>query len=497
MSGRVIGVNSAIAQVPGSGSGNGSGNIGVGFAIPSDQARKTAEQLIATGKAVAPGDRRHARPQPTTGEGVRIADRRARRQRPRSPRAGRRTRRACKPGDVILELDGKAGHRAPTSSSSAIRARVGRRQRRADRATRRAGADCQDDPASGDRLIAVPADAEGVSWTLLDINGWEFVLLAVIAVVVLGPERLPEYAAKLRGLIRQVRAMADGARGQLREQMGPEFDDIDWQPVRPASVRPAPDRAGGAARRRHERAAATSSGQSGRHRATTRRGRRRRRRRHLTPAGLTPARRRETGRRRTVPGPSSSRRSAAGGGEAQRAAGQAASGSTARGRSPRSATAAGLSGSPSTTGMPASPPSRSRVSSGIWPSSGTGAPTARVSESATRLAAAGAEDLQPRAVRQREPGHVLDDADDALVGLRARSCRRARRPRRRPPAAWSRRGSRRSGRSWADRDRDVAGARRQVEQQHVEVAPVDVGEELLQRPVQHRPAPDDDLVAGA
>ena len=37
MSGRVIGVNSAIAQVPGSGSGNGSGNIGVGFAIPSDR----------------------------------------------------------------------------------------------------------------------------------------------------------------------------------------------------------------------------------------------------------------------------------------------------------------------------------------------------------------------------------------------------------------------------------------------------------------------------
>ena len=46
------------------------------------------------------------------------------------------------------------------------------------------------------------------------------------------------------------------------------------------------------------------------------------------------------------------------------------------------------------------------------------------------------------------------------------------------------------------RDRDVAGARGQVEQQDVEVAPEDVGEELLQRAVQHRPAPDDRLVAG-
>ncbi len=46
------------------------------------------------------------------------------------------------------------------------------------------------------------------------------------------------------------------------------------------------------------------------------------------------------------------------------------------------------------------------------------------------------------------------------------------------------------------RDRDVAGAGRQVEQQHVEVAPEDVGEELLQGAVQHRPAPDHRGVAG-
>ena len=53
MNGRVIGVNSAIARVPGSDSGTG-GNIGVGFSIPSDQAAKTAQQLITTGKAEHP-----------------------------------------------------------------------------------------------------------------------------------------------------------------------------------------------------------------------------------------------------------------------------------------------------------------------------------------------------------------------------------------------------------------------------------------------------------
>ena len=51
------------------------------------------------------------------------------------------------------------------------------------------------------------------------------------------------------------------------------------------------------------------------------------------------------------------------------------------------------------------------------------------------------------------------------------------------------------GQVLAQRDRDVAGAGRQVEQQGVEVAPVDVGEHLDERAVEHRAAPGDDLVA--
>jgi sec-independent protein translocase protein TatB len=73
---------------------------------------------------------------------------------------------------------------------------------------------------------------------MLDVNGWEFVLLIIIGVVVLGPERLPEYAAKLGRLVRQARAMAEGARGQLREQMGPEFDDINWRQYDPRQYDP-------------------------------------------------------------------------------------------------------------------------------------------------------------------------------------------------------------------------------------------------------------------
>ena len=50
---------------------------------------------------------------------------------------------------------------------------------------------------------------------MLGVNGWEVVLLALIAVFVLGPDRLPEYAAKLAHGIRRLRVMAEGAKDQL------------------------------------------------------------------------------------------------------------------------------------------------------------------------------------------------------------------------------------------------------------------------------------------
>ena len=72
----------------------------------------------------------------------------------------------------------------------------------------------------------------------MNITGWEFILLIVLAVVILGPERLPEYAAKLGRLVRQAKGMAESAKGQLREQMGPEFDDIDWRQYDPRQYDP-------------------------------------------------------------------------------------------------------------------------------------------------------------------------------------------------------------------------------------------------------------------
>ena len=73
---------------------------------------------------------------------------------------------------------------------------------------------------------------------MFDINGWEFIVLAIVAVLVIGPDRMPEYAAKLAKLVRQVRGMADTAKVQLREQMGSEFDDVDWKQYDPRQYDP-------------------------------------------------------------------------------------------------------------------------------------------------------------------------------------------------------------------------------------------------------------------
>ncbi len=53
-SGQVIGVNSATAALPGASQLSGSGTVGLGFAIPANQARRTADEIIATGKATFP-----------------------------------------------------------------------------------------------------------------------------------------------------------------------------------------------------------------------------------------------------------------------------------------------------------------------------------------------------------------------------------------------------------------------------------------------------------
>jgi sec-independent protein translocase protein TatB len=70
------------------------------------------------------------------------------------------------------------------------------------------------------------------------ISGGELIVLLVLAAIVLGPERLPNYAQQLARLVRELRRMAQGATAQVRQEMGDEFNDVDWKKLDPRQYDP-------------------------------------------------------------------------------------------------------------------------------------------------------------------------------------------------------------------------------------------------------------------
>jgi len=70
------------------------------------------------------------------------------------------------------------------------------------------------------------------------INGSELIILAILAVVILGPERLPEYASQLARFVKQLKTMAAGAKEQLREEVGDDIVDMDWRKLDPRQYDP-------------------------------------------------------------------------------------------------------------------------------------------------------------------------------------------------------------------------------------------------------------------
>ncbi len=66
----------------------------------------------------------------------------------------------------------------------------------------------------------------------------KLLIIGVVAVFLVGPERLPHYASQLARLAKSLRSMANGARERMREEMGPDFDEVDWKKLDPRQYDP-------------------------------------------------------------------------------------------------------------------------------------------------------------------------------------------------------------------------------------------------------------------
>ena len=70
---------------------------------------------------------------------------------------------------------------------------------------------------------------------LLDINAPEFLLLLVLAIILFGPERLPDLFRKVARVVQYVRTVAGTAQTQLSKELGPGFEDLDLRDLNPKS----------------------------------------------------------------------------------------------------------------------------------------------------------------------------------------------------------------------------------------------------------------------
>jgi sec-independent protein translocase protein TatB len=68
---------------------------------------------------------------------------------------------------------------------------------------------------------------------ILDLNFAKLLVLGVVALLVFGPDRLPSIAAQAGRALRELRRMAEGAKSELQENLGPEFSNFDLADLNP------------------------------------------------------------------------------------------------------------------------------------------------------------------------------------------------------------------------------------------------------------------------
>lgn len=68
---------------------------------------------------------------------------------------------------------------------------------------------------------------------MFDLSIPKLLALAVIALVIFGPNELPKIAAQVGRALRDLRQIAEGAKNDLRDGLGPEFADFEIEDLNP------------------------------------------------------------------------------------------------------------------------------------------------------------------------------------------------------------------------------------------------------------------------
>ncbi|CAM5422898.1 sec-independent translocase [Streptomyces violaceus] len=66
-----------------------------------------------------------------------------------------------------------------------------------------------------------------------DIGPLELVTLIVLAVLVFGPDKLPKVIQDVTRTIRKIREFSESAKHDIREELGPEFKDFEFEDLNP------------------------------------------------------------------------------------------------------------------------------------------------------------------------------------------------------------------------------------------------------------------------
>ncbi|MER5973958.1 sec-independent translocase [Streptomyces sp. NPDC002055] len=66
-----------------------------------------------------------------------------------------------------------------------------------------------------------------------DIGPLELVALVILAVLIFGPDKLPKLIQDISRFIRRIRDFSDGAKADIRSELGPEFKDFDFEDLNP------------------------------------------------------------------------------------------------------------------------------------------------------------------------------------------------------------------------------------------------------------------------